>query len=580
MNCREAIFGENTREFFVQRYRPLEELQSRYGFDCIKPLNSDYAVAYLQSSRLANFGMGFANVYSAVPKCYALTNGGAENASGAGERDSGPALEAIGVAQLRRLPYLDLYGGGVLIGFVDTGIDYKHPVFRRPDGTSRIRAIWDQTVQDGTPPDGFDYGQEYTQEDITRALASENPAALVPETDDNGHGTFVAGTAAGNLVREDSFSGVAPQAEIVMVKLKQAKQYLRDIYFIPPEADCYQETDLAFGVEYLVRTAEAANRPLIICMTLGTNSGGHDGAGILDEILDGYAGRYNSCIIVSTGSEAGYGLHYHSFGVEGEYEEVELRIGERERGFTMELWATSLNQYSVSVISPTGELINREMNRRNHSQIMNFLFEDTRIYLDYFMAETRTGNQLIIMRMQQPTPGIWRFLVYRDQDFGGDFDIWLPVHAFVQEDTYFLRPNPDITITDPGNTRRLITASSYRISDRSIYQYSGRGFTRNGVIKPDISAPGVAVYGPRTGGGYFLSDGGAGAAALTAGGCALILEWAIVKGRQPDIRTQEIKRLLRGGAERAGVVLPSREWGFGRVNFYGVFEELRTVVNS
>ena len=467
MDCREAIYGENTVEFFIQRYRPLEEIKEKYGFDCIKPVNSDYAVAYLQSSRLTSFGLGFANVYGAVPKCYALTNGGREN-SLAGERDSAPALEAIGVAQLRRLPYLDLYGNGVMIGFVDTGIDYTHPAFRNSDGTSRIYSIWDQTVQDGTPPDDFGYGQEYTREDINRALASPEPAEQVPETDESGHGTFVAGVAAGNIEREDGFSGVAPQADIVMVKLKQAKQYLRDLYFIPPGAECYQETDLAFGVEYLAKAAARANKPLVICVTLGTNSGGHDGAGILDEILDGYAGGYNNCVIASTGGEAGYGLHYHSLGTEGEYEEVELRVGEMEQGFTMEFWATSLNQYSVSVISPTGELISREMNRRNHSQTMNFLFEDTRIFLDYFMAETRSGTQLIVMRVQRPTPGIWRFLVYQDQEFGGSFDIWLPVHDFLQEDTYFLRPNPDITITDPGNTHRLITASSYRISDRSL----------------------------------------------------------------------------------------------------------------
>ncbi len=561
MNCREAVYSEDVAEYFVQRFQGLASLQKQYGADCIQALDERYAVVYIQSAALINFNNEFSKVYRAVPKCYTVTDQFDSN-SQVSDRNSAAALEEIGVAQLRRLPYLDLYGNGVMIGFVDTGIDYTHPSFRNSDGTSRIYSIWDQTVQDGVSPAGFTYGQEYTKLELNQALSSEEPLSLLPETDEIGHGTFVAGVAAGNIERSTDFSGVAPQTEIVMVKLKQAKEYLRDLYVIPQGKPCFQETDLIFGVQYLIRTAEKANKPLVICMTLNTNSGGHDGAGILDEILDDIGDRHNTCIVTSTGNEGGYGLHYHSNGVRSNgYEEVELRVGEGENGFTMELWATSLNQYSISVISPTGELINREMNRRNHTQIMDFLFEDTKIFLDYYMAESASGTQLILMRVQRPTSGIWRFLVYQDQEFGGAFDMWLPVHTFLQETTYFLRPDPDTTIANPGNTVRIITAASYQISDQSIYLHSGRGFTRNNLVKPDIAAPGVAIYGPRTGGGYRIVSGGGAAAALTAGGCVLLLEWAIVMKRQPEMRTQNVKRLLRGGAEREGVTYPSREWG-------------------
>lgn len=546
------------QEFFIQLIVPPEELKELYGFDCVLQLDDQYAIGYASIGRVNSTTIGFPSIYSAVPKCYAIMEG---EGDGTVTNSSARSLEAMGIARLDRLPYLDLSGRGVMVGFLDTGIDYTHPVFRNSDGTSRIAAIWDQTAEEGVPPQGFVYGAEYTREQITRALSSETPGETVPERDENGHGTFVAGVAAGNRDQAAAFSGAAPFADIVMVKLKPAKMYLRELYQIPDGAECYQETDIAWGIQYLMGRASSRRIPLVICMTLGTNSGGHSGQGILDGMLNAAAGRYRMCVVTSTGNESSYGLHYRSAGSGSDYEEVELRVGERERGFTMELWAEALNQYSVSVVSPTGELIRRTPERRNHVQNMNFLFEDTKISMNYFMAEGRSGNQLILMRVTDPTAGIWRFQVYEDQGFGGGFDIWLPVHEFVTEDTYFLRADPYVTITGPGNASEPITVSSYRVGDNSLALHSGRGFTRMDVRKPDVAAPGVSIYGPGIGGGFTTKSGGGAAAALTAGGCALFLEWAVVNGRQPEVRTQEIKRLLKGGAEREGLMIPNREWG-------------------
>lgn len=577
MDCREAIYLQNVQEFFVQRTVPLNELQEIYRFDCILPLDEQYAVGYANSSLVGNMTIGFPAIYGSVPKCYAIME---EAGDGTETTSSAPVLEAMGIARLNRLPYLDLSGRGVMIGFVDTGIDYTHPVFIRSDGTSRIAAIWDQTAEQGNSPQGFVFGAEYTREELTQALKSDAPLEIVPERDENGHGTFVAGVAAGNNDRAASFSGTAPLSEIVMVKLKPAKTYLKELYQIPQDAVCFQETDIAWGIQYLVKKAALARMPLVLCMTLGTNSGGHSGRGILDQMLNSFADRYHMCIVTSTGNESGYGLHYRSAGTSSEYEEVELRIGEKEKGFTMELWAESLNQYSISVISPTGELIRRTPERRNHTQHMNFLFEDTKIYLNYFMSEARTGNQLILIRVTDPTSGIWRFQVYEDRAFGGGFDIWLPVHNFVTEDTYFLRSDPYVTITDPGNTSEPITVASYRVQDNAVALHSGRGFTRVGERKPDVASPGVNIYGPEAYGGFQTRSGGGAAAALTAGGCALFLEWAVVDGRQPQVRTQEIKRLIRGGAQREGLVTVSREIGYGLIDFFGMFEELRMVAGN
>ncbi|MBQ9119459.1 MAG: S8 family peptidase [Lachnospiraceae bacterium] len=580
--CRDYIYSEDSLDFFLPYNGDIEAAREEYKPDCLQYLNQEYLIVHFYAPTSAIYSGRFAVAYGSIPKCYALQQDGGEIV-GTDAGDSFSVLEAMGIGRLRRLPYLDLYGRGVLIGLIDTGIDYRHPVFINPDGSSRIYAIWDQTEAAGPAPEGFDYGREYRQEELEQALSAENPLELVPETDDNGHGTFMAGLAAGNISERNSFSGAAPQAEIVMVKLKQAKEYLRRFYAIPEGVPCYQETDLAQGIRYLAETAQRADRPLVLVMTLGTNSGGHDGSSILDELLDSLAVQNSVCVITSTGNENGYALHYRGLEepeAENTYEEVELRVAEGENGFTMELWATSLNLYSISVISPTGELIERSPGRGNRFQVMNFIFENTLIYLDYYMVENRSGEQLVLLRVYAPTPGIWRFRIYTEQEFGGNFDLWLPVHTFVEAETYFIRPDPDVTITGPGNGDRAITVASYRVSDKAIYLHSGRGFTRSGNLKPDLAAPGVEIYGPLPNGRFGIGSGGGAAAALTAGACALLLEWAVVQGRRPMIDTSAIKRLLKGGAEREGIRFPNREWGFGRLDIYGAFEELRIVVNS
>ena len=149
-------------------------------------------------------------------------------------------------------------GRGTLIGIVDTGIDYTNPLFRYQDGSTRIAGLWDQSIptgEDVIPPgvpayyelSGASYGTEFTREQINQALASDSPLDLVPSTDTNGHGTFLAGIAAGGSLPEQDFTGAAPECEIIVVKLKQAKRYLREFYLVSQDADAYQENDIMMG---------------------------------------------------------------------------------------------------------------------------------------------------------------------------------------------------------------------------------------------------------------------------------------------------------------------------------------------
>ena len=176
------------------------------------------------------------------------------------------------MSAVRRLPALELFGNGVLVGFVDTGIDYTHPAFMNADGTSRILSIWDQTIEGGEKkPKGFAYGCEYSNEQINEAISASNPYEIVPSRDTEGHGTFMAGVACGNETEDGQFSGVAPSAAICVVKCKQAKQNLRDYYQISSEITCFSEADLILGVCYLWRQAVQMRMPLVLCLGVGTN---------------------------------------------------------------------------------------------------------------------------------------------------------------------------------------------------------------------------------------------------------------------------------------------------------------------
>lgn len=563
-NCREIIVSEDTADFFAQ-YTDLEDITNRYNPDCLQIINSKYAILHLKIndfSIIQNYNVNVS--YSTFPKCYGLMDS--------------TNMEDIGVKRLRRQPYLNLFGKDVLIGFVDTGIDYQNPVFQYGDQTTRIYSIWDQNIQTGNLPPGFQYGSEYTKEDINEALKAENPLDIVPSTDTNGHGTFMAGIAAGNIDEQNDFTGVAPLSEIIMVKLKPAKQYLKNFYYIQDQALAYQENDIVMGVKYLVETAQRARRPLVVCIGVGTNSGGHNGTSILDEILSRFADISATCFVVPTGNESNNSGHYRGQGITTEYEDVELRVGENEKGFALEFWASAPSKYSIAFLSPSGELIERVPARVNSSQIIRFLFEKTIIFLDYRVLEIRSGDELIFMRFQSPSAGIWRLRIYKDLPFSGPFDLWLPLREFIGSDTYFIRPDPDITITGPGNTADVITTGAYNHTNNSIYINSGRGYTRKGMVKPDITAPGVNIYGPLLTRQFGVRSGTSIAAAHTAGVGALLLEWGKVNGNQPFIDTKEIKQLMIRGAQRSEMQYPNRQWGYGKLDVYGILDSLRSTL--
>lgn len=563
MACTENTASENYADFILRFYAffPFTITESDLG--CLDFVSNQFVISHQPLSEVLPISNDHYDYYS-IPKLYTLLDT--------------TSLESSGILRTLNQPNLGARGQGVIIGLVDTGIDYLNPLFQTPAGTSRILGLWDQSIEgpglaSENPLEEIHYGTVYNTSQLNEALHSSDPRSIVPSTDDSGHGTLMAAIAGGNEDESQGFSGAAPDCYLGIVKLKQAKRYLRDYYFIPEDATAFQEDDIMLGIKYLLLLARQTALPIVIVLGLGTTMGSHDGTSPLAAYLS-YIGTSPGVVtVVAGGNETGFGHHYLGLIASGaEYEDVELRVGPGETGFTLELWAREPELYSVGFLSPTGERIDRIPNTRREERQLTFLLEPTVIYLNYRVAESATGSQLIMMRFQAPTPGIWRIRVYNSLYINGEYHMWLPIRGFISDDTYFLRSNPDTTITEPGNAALPITISAYNHRNNSMYLHSSRGYTRLGIVKPDMAAPGVDIGAP----GLPGSSGTSIAAALTAGASANLLSWAITNQNTVSMNNSVAKSfLVRGARRNRNFSYPNREWGYGSLDLYNTFLQLR-----
>lgn len=560
---RYKITSNDYMDFFVMYNGNLSILE-KYQNYTQQIMNNRYAIIYvpvseMTMSSIVSFG------YAAFPSCYSLA--------------SQRSLEVSGVERLRRFTNFNLYGDGVLIGIVDTGIDYTNPIFIREDGTSKIVSIWDQTIDSEDQfPEGTFYGTEYTARQMNQALASSNPFEIVPSRDENGHGTALAGIAAGNIVPDARFSGVAPAAGLAIVKLKEAKQNLRDFFFIPDGVPCYQENDIMWGVRYLVSVARRERRPMVILIGLSSSQGAHDGMGHLGSMLSIFGDLPSITVVLAAGNEGGSRRHFFST-IDPQVGNitVELNVGDNENSFAMELWGETPNSYSVDIISPSGEFVPRIGVGLQATREISFLFEDTILYLDSKLVEIQSGQQLILFRFRNPARGTWRFQVHSLGDLTGSIHVWLPSDNFISNGTYFLHATPYTTITNPGNSIVPITITAYNPDSNVLYVNASRGYSRINTIKPELAAPGVNILSPTLDHGFQRITGTSAAAAHAAGIAAMILEWGIVRGNSPRIDAVEVKKLLiRGANRRPDLSYPNRDWGYGTIDIFSVFNILRS----
>lgn len=480
------------------------------------------------------------------------------------------ALDDSGIDWVQQQPYLDLKGSGVLLGFVDTGIDYTNPAFQFEDGTSKISYIWDQTLE-GTPPPSMPFGATYTQAQINEALKLNNPHELVPHQDTVGHGTFLASVAGGRGT--GAAAGAAPDSELVVVKLKKASPFYLEKYLIPKtQENAFESTDIMLGIKFIHNYATALGKPVVICLALGSNFGGHSGYSKLENYLSNLSGHTGVAFCVAAGNEGN--ARHHTQGriaTSDETQDIDVRVGTEGNSFLILIAYEGYDTISVSLHSPTGETTGRIPYSIGTLYTKKFLFENTTVSIQY----QQDVNRFIIVKVRNATPGIWKITLHSSVIVSGRYNAWLPITGQVSPGIEFTDPYPDCTITIPATDYGTISCAAYNGRDESLYLNNSWGPTVAPRVAPDLVAPGVDVAGIYPTGEGIMS-GTSVAAALTAGACALIFQWSIVQRNEIAMNGYRLRTLLIGGCERDNdLEYPNNLWGYGKLDLEETFRLMR-----
>ena len=450
-----------------------------------------------------------------------------------------------------------LTGEGILMGIVDSGVDYFHPDFRNEDGSSRILYLWDQGIP-GKPPAGYGAGTEYTKEEIDEALAlGENQGRrLVPSVDISGHGTAVLGIAAGNGRASGGVNrGVAYESDLLVVKMG-----------IPKENSFPRTTELIQGIDYLMRKALELNRPLVINLSFGNNYGSHRGDSLLENYIDTVAAMGRTVIVTGTGNNGSQPWHAGGILQQGKTEEIQLAVGVFEPTLNVQLWKDYEDEMEIYLESPSGEQIGPLYERLGPQR---HLLENTELLIYYGKPGPYQLSQEIyidfIPEGNYVDSGVWKVLLSGKRVRSGQYFLWLPGGNVLNRGTGFYSPRAVGTLTIPSTAGKIISVGAYDSRQNAYADFSGRGSQFLPIRKPDLVAPGVSISAPVPGGSYATVTGTSFAAPFVSGSAALLMEWGIVKGNDPFLYGEKVKAYLRKGAQSVGGYeeYPNVEVGWG-----------------
>ncbi|MDE7319389.1 MAG: S8 family serine peptidase [Lachnospiraceae bacterium] len=425
-------------------------------------------------------------------------------------------------------PPLGLTGRGVLVAMLDSGADYRHPEFQNPDGTTRIRALWDQTLE-GTPPPGYHVGREYTQEQLNEALAQ--PEGLPVSRDASGHGTGVLAIAAGN-------NGVAFESEIIVVKLGT------------PKADSFpRTTELMMGINYVIEKALEYRMPVAVNISFGNTYGSHTGTSLLETYMDDISNLWKSVFCVGSGNEGASAGHAGGRLTTGEIQNVEFAVGNYEPTLSLQIWKNYVDTFDIFLVHPNGTVLGpfyerpaTQRYRAGRTELLVYYGEpspysvEQEIYVDFLPVQDYIDS------------GVWNVRLVPGKIVDGSYQMWFPSSAATGGATRFLRPRESDTLTIPSTASNVITVGAYNAATDAYADFSGRGADGDGPLKPSLVAPGVNIETAAPDGRYISQTGTSFATPFVTGAAALLMQYGVVNGEDPFLYGEKVKAYLQRGA--------------------------------
>lgn len=534
--------------------------------DLVSTLVDTYYITKLANMKLGESG-DFVVTYVLPPQVYTL--------------QEISAVKATNVELLQINLPLQLEGSGVVVGIIDTGIDYLNEEFTDKNGETRIVGIWDQTISSSdTYMNIVPFGTFYTKDDINKALELKsqggNPYDIVPSKDENGHGTNLAGIV-GASGKNRLIKGIANKCEFLVVKLVENLYYEKTFELKVP---VYSLMAILPAIENMGEYLKKEKKPVVVLLPLGSNNGNHRGKNLVDAYIEDIISNVGIAVVTGAGNQGLEDNHVSGFIREVNEENiVEIIVSPEQKYMFLEFWAIIPNIFEINIISPSGDETGFIPAILNMKKSYNYVFESTQVSIYYYLPEEYSGEELIKVYFTDIRPGIWRLKLRLVLGKMANYDIWLPQSGLKEQGTRFTTSNPYGTITVPGDSQFVVTVAAYNQNNNNILSYSGVYFIDETIGGIDFAAGGVDTLTTGLNNTVEAINGTSLSAAIGAGACVLLFEWGIVDGNYPYMYSQSLKTFLyRGTVRRKSDTYPNPQWGYGIIDFYRIFTNIGNIL--